>query len=63
MELTCNLTEKTFHNNEENRDIKYYVLEFKLIDDTTLEIPVKGDKARLLSLSANATKNHSYWPS
>lgn len=63
MELTCNLTEKTFHNNVENRDIKYYVLEFKLIDDSTLEIPVKGDKARLLSLSANSTKKDSYWPS
>ena len=50
MKVEFELQEKKFTNNE-GKEVKYYVLVRKLIDNTTLEIPVKGDKSKLLLMS------------
>lgn len=50
MKVEFELLEKKF-NTEDKREIKYYVLQRKLIDNTILEIPVKGDKSKLLLMS------------
>lgn len=50
MKVEFELQEKKFTNND-GKEIKYYVLIRKLIDNTTLEIPVKGDKSKLLLMS------------
>lgn len=52
MELKCKLVEKTFKD-AEGQTHAYSVLAFDLIDGSTLEISVKGDKAKLLKLSNN----------
>lgn len=53
MELNCKLIEKTF-TDADGQSHAYYVLSFKLIDDSNLDIPIKGDKAKLLKLSNSA---------
>ena len=50
MKVEFELLEKKF-TNEQGKEVKYYVLVRKLIDNTTLEIPVKGDKSKLLLMS------------
>lgn len=55
MELNCKLVKKTFTADDGSaRD--YFVLQFKLIDGSTLDVSLKGDKAKLLVLSANLDK-------
>ena len=50
MKVGFELLEKKFIT-EDNKEIKYYVLQRRLIDNTILEIPVKGDKSKLLLMS------------
>lgn len=56
MKVEFELQEKKF-TTEDGREIKYYVLIRKLIDNTTLEIPVKGDKSKLLLMSLAVENN------
>ena len=50
MNLNCKLVKKTFTaENGEARE--YYVLEFSIADNETLDITIKKDKAQLLLLS------------
>jgi hypothetical protein len=50
MRVEFELSEKKF-TTEEGREVKYYVLQRKLIDNTIIEIPIKGDKSKLLLMS------------
>lgn len=50
MKVEFELTERKF-TTEDSREIKYYVLVRRLVDGTNLEIPVKGDKSKLLLMS------------
>ena len=50
MKIEFELIEKRFKK-EDGTEIKYYVLKRTLVDNTTLEIPVKGDKSKLLLMS------------
>lgn len=50
MKIEFELQEKKFTNND-GKEVKYYVLKRTLVDNTTLEIPVKGDKSKLLLMS------------
>lgn len=50
MKVEFELLEKKF-TTEEGKEVKYYVLKRTLVDNTTLEIPVKGDKSKLLLMS------------
>lgn len=50
MNLTCKLIEKSFKD-DSGVSRNYYVLAFNLIDGSTLEVSLKGDKAKLLLLS------------
>ena len=50
MNLECKLVKKTF--TAENGEVReYYVLQFVIADNETLEITIKKDKAQLLLLS------------
>lgn len=62
MELKCKLLEKSFKD-ADGQSHAYYVLSFKLADDSILEISVKGDKAKLLKLSNNISPNqkNDFW--
>lgn len=50
MKVAFELVEKKF-NTEDGKELKYYVLRRLLIDGSVLEIPVKGDKSKLLLMS------------
>lgn len=50
MNLDCKLFKKTFKT-EDGQTKEYYVLKFELVDNETLEIPLKSDKAKLLAMS------------
>lgn len=50
MKVEFELQEKKF-TTEDGREIKYYVLLRKLVDGSIIEIPVKGDKSKLLLMS------------
>lgn len=50
MDLKCKLVKKTF-TVESGEVREYYVLEFSIADNETLEITIKKDKAQLLLLS------------
>lgn len=50
MKIEFELVEKKF-TREDGKEIKYYALKRTLVDNTTLEIPVKGDKSKLLLMS------------
>ena len=50
MKVEFELEGKKF-TTEQGKEVKYFVLKRKLIDNTTLEIPVKGDKSKLLLMS------------
>lgn len=56
MKVEFELLEKKFKT-ENGSEIKYYVLARKLIDNSILEIPVKGDKSKLLLMSLTVEKN------
>ena len=62
MELKCKLLEKSFKDADGQSHV-YYVLSFDLADNSTLEISVKGDKAKLLKLSnnLNSNSNENFW--
>lgn len=63
MELNCKLIEKSFID-ADGKSHAYYVLSFNLADSSTMELPVKGDKAKLLRLSNNLKEkddNKSFW--
>ena len=62
MELKCKLLEKSFKDADDQSHV-YYVLSFNLADNSTLEISVKGDKAKLLKLSNNINSNskEDFW--
>lgn len=55
MNLTMKLEKKNFTADNGNK-LDYYVLAYNLADGSLLEIPVKGDKAKLLILSINMTQ-------
>lgn len=62
MDLKCKLVKKTFTaENGEVRD--YYVLQFIIDSDETLEITIKKDKAQLLLLSQKVNLlEKPFWP-
>lgn len=63
MKLDCELLEKSFKD-ADGQSHAYYVLSFDLADGTTLEISVKGDKAKLLKLSTsvnNQMPDTEFW--
>lgn len=56
MNLTVKLLEKSFKTETgENRN--YYCLSYDLVDGSQLEIPIKGDKAKLMLLSLKVTQS------
>lgn len=57
MSLDCKLYKKTF-TTKEGELREYYVLQFPLVNNETLEIPIKSDKAKLLSMSHALEKNN-----
>lgn len=62
MELKCKLLEKSFKD-ADGQSHAYNVLAFTLADNSILEIPVKGDKAKLLKLSNNVNSSqNNFWP-
>ena len=62
MDLKCKLLEKSFKD-ADGQSHAYYVLAFNLADNSTLEISVKGDKAKLLKLSNNVNSSqNNFWP-
>ena len=50
MKVEFDLVEKSF-TSEVGKTINYYVLQRKLIDGNMLELPIKGDKSKLLLMS------------
>lgn len=62
MELKCKLLEKSFKD-ADGQSHAYYVLSFDLADGSSLELTVKGDKAKLLKLSNNLNKSETdeFW--
>ena len=42
----------------EERQIEYYVLRRNLVNGDVIEVPIKGDKAKLLSLSVAIEKKN-----
>ena len=50
MKVDFELVEKTF-TNDKNDEVKYYVLQRRLIDNTILTVPIKSDKSKLLAMS------------
>lgn len=55
MNLTMKLEKRNF-TTEDGQKRDYYVLSHPLADGSNLEISVKGDKARLLILSAQISQ-------
>lgn len=60
MKLEFELVEKSFKT-AEGENLKYYVLQYKLSDGSTLELPVKSDKAKLLKLSNSISSTKDFW--
>lgn len=56
MKVEFELLEKKF-TTEDGREVNYYVLSRTLVDKTTLEIPIKGDKSKLLIMSLAVERN------
>lgn len=62
MDLKCKLVKKTFTS--ENGEVReYFVLEFPIADNETMEITIKKDKAQLLLLSQKVIGFHEkpFW--
>lgn len=57
MKVEFTLKQKLF-NNSEGKEVKYYVLTRQLVDGTEIEIPVKGDKSKLLLMSLAVEKQN-----
>ena len=55
MKVEFTLKQKLF-NNAEGKEVKYYVLTRQLVDGTELEVPIKGDKSKLLLMSLAVEK-------
>lgn len=60
MELNCKLIEKSF-TDADGKNHAYYALSFELSDGSTLEVAIKGDKARLLKLSNTNKSQKDFW--
>lgn len=56
MTFTCKLVKKAF-TTKEGVSQDYYVFQFDLADGSTLDVPLKSDKAKLLIMSYNLSKN------
>lgn len=50
MKVGFELLEKKF-TTEDGKELKYYVLRRQLVDGSQIEIPIKGDKSKLLLMS------------
>lgn len=61
MELKCVLVEKSFNDKNTGEERKYNALVFKLADGSTMEVTIKGDKAKLLRLSNNVNIDKEIW--
>lgn len=57
MTLECKLVRKTFIDKDTNEPREYFVLVFELADGTSLDVTLKGDKAKLLQMSYSLSKN------
>lgn len=55
MNVELKLLEKTF-TTEDGKNLPYYTLSYDLVDGSTLEVPIKGDKAKLLLLSLKVSQ-------
>lgn len=49
MKLECKLAKRDFTTDDGNKR-EYYVIQFELFDGQVVDIPIKGDKAKLLIL-------------
>lgn len=56
MNVTVKLVEKSFKT-DKGEVLPYYCLSYDLVDGSVLEIPIKGDKAKLLILSLKVSNN------
>lgn len=56
MNFDCKLVKKAFTTND-GKEQEYFVLQLILADGSSLDVPIKSDKARLLVMSYNLTKN------
>lgn len=56
MRVEFELKKKDFVN-PDGRTIQYYVLSRTLVDGSILEIPIKGDKSKLLLMSVAVEKS------
>lgn len=56
MKVEFELKKKKFTNSD-GREIEYFVLVRELIDGSQLELPIKGDKSKLLLMSLAVEKN------
>lgn len=56
MNFDCKLVKKAF-TTQEGREQDYFVIQFVLADGSTLDVPIKSDKAKLLVMSYNLSKN------
>lgn len=59
MDLNCKLIEKAF-TDKDGLSRNYFVLQFTLSDGSTLDVTLKGDKARILKLS-NSQVDKDFW--
>lgn len=57
MNLDCKLYKKTFTAKDSGEQKEYYVLQFPLYNDEKLEIPIKSDKAKMLTMASAISKN------
>lgn len=56
MKVEFELKKKTFTNSD-GKVIEYFVLVRELVDGSQLELPIKGDKSKLLLMSLAVEKN------
>ncbi|MBQ2350056.1 MAG: hypothetical protein II393_02150 [Cytophagales bacterium] len=56
MKVEFELKKKKFTNSD-GKEIEYFVLVRELIDGSQLELPIKGDKSKLLLMSLAVEKN------
>lgn len=60
MKLNCTLSVKTFTDKDGN-ERSYNCLVFELGDGSTLDVAIKGDKAKLLKLSNSLKTDKDFW--
>lgn len=56
MKVEFELKKKKFINSD-GKEIEYFVLVRELVDGSTLELSIKGDKSKLLLMSLAVEKN------